>query len=350
MDKTQVRNKLIKHYLKLFKEATGNGIASENIKSILQESFKNGETEKDFNFENKSKQIDNELNRKREFFCKGLAWRPSTFAVIFLVGIVSASAAYYCQGTLMEMTGIDSWQCIIENNVVVSELSRPLATCDFCNTLDSVPIEYSISSQDFRRKYSYTSVPVLIKNATLGWSAMTVFSYNYLKDLYTETEGALASVDEECQFFHYNTDFNNLTEVFNMSDARANFTDGEKSWYIGWSNCHNEVKNELRNHYERPYFLPNDSESSALDWIFMGGSGPGALIHLDYVQRPSWQAQISGKKTWTLIPPPECEKECKDLNVTVHKGDIFVIDTNIWYHSTFIHPGDISITIGSEYD
>lgn len=135
-----------------------------------------------------------------------------------------------------------------------------------------------------------------------------------------------------------------------MSDARAHFAEGEPPWYIGWSNCHNEVKNELRKHYERPYFLPNDSESSALDWIFMGGSGPGALIHLDYVQRPSWQAQISGMKTWTLIPPPECEKECIPLNVTVHKGDIFVIDTNVWYHSTFIHPGEISITIGSEYD
>lgn len=27
-----------------------------------------------------------------------------------------------------------------------------------------------------------------------------------------------------------------------------------------------------------------------------------------------------------------------------------VIDTNQWYHATYIHPGEISITIGSEYD
>ncbi len=40
------------------------------------------------------------------------------------------------------------------------------------------------------------------------------------------------------------------------------------------------------------------------------------------MQRPSWQAQISGSKTWHLLPPPECEKECTAINITVQKGDI----------------------------
>lgn len=46
------------------------------------------------------------------------------------------------------------------------------------------------------------------------------------------------------------------------------------------------------------------------------------LLQVDMVGRPSWQAQLSGKKTWILIPPPECEQYCSNLNVTVHKGDI----------------------------
>nr|XP_022318027.1 uncharacterized protein LOC111121168 [Crassostrea virginica] len=58
----------------------------------------------------------------------------------------------------------------------------------------------------------------------------------------------------------------------------------------------------------------------------------------------------SGQKTWTLIPTPECEDVCSSMNVTVSKGDIIVLDTNQWYHATYIHPGEISITIGSEYD
>lgn len=29
---------------------------------------------------------------------------------------------------------------------------------------------------------------------------------------------------------------------------------------------------------------------------------------------------------------------------------VVLVDTNMWYHSTYIHPGEVSITIGSEYD
>ena len=46
------------------------------------------------------------------------------------------------------------------------------------------------------------------------------------------------------------------------------------------------------------------------------------VFQLDYVERPSWQAQISGQKTWQLVPSPECEAICHSFNVTVHKGDI----------------------------
>ena len=40
------------------------------------------------------------------------------------------------------------------------------------------------------------------------------------------------------------------------------------------------------------------------------------------VNRPSWQAQLSGQKIWTLIPPPECEHVCKEMQVTMNKGEI----------------------------
>ena len=71
---------------------------------------------------------------------------------------------------------------------------------------------------------------------------------------------------------------------------------------------------------------------------------------MDNVNNPSWQAQIRGTKTWTLVPPLECRYACRSHYVTVRPGDIIVLDTNIWYHATFIEPGDMSITIGSEFD
>ena len=47
------------------------------------------------------------------------------------------------------------------------------------------------------------------------------------------------------------------------------------------------------------------------------------IFQIDAVNRPSWQAMIKGKKTWSIEPPPECALECKRrLSVTMEPGDI----------------------------
>lgn len=46
-------------------------------------------------------------------------------------------------------------------------------------------------------------------------------------------------------------------------------------------------------------------------------------LQIDNVRNPSWQAQITGKKKWTLEPPPECYDICPEkLEVIVMPGDI----------------------------
>ena len=46
------------------------------------------------------------------------------------------------------------------------------------------------------------------------------------------------------------------------------------------------------------------------------------ILQVDWVEKTSWQAQLSGVKTWLLVPPPECEHVCRSFNVTVDTGDI----------------------------
>ncbi|KAH9365144.1 hypothetical protein HPB48_002332 [Haemaphysalis longicornis] len=64
---------------------------------------------------------------------------------------------------------------------------------------------------------------------------------------------------------------------------------------------------------------------------------------------------VAGPNSWRedldAPAPPECESVCvPSLKVTVRPGDIIMVNANHWYHSTLVEPGDISITIGSEYD
>ncbi len=59
-----------------------------------------------------------------------------------------------------------------------------------------------------------------------------------------------------------------------------NLSQSWKYFFHCRSNCNPEIAQILRQHYKRPNFLPDDSESSAIDWIFMGYSERGASMHV----------------------------------------------------------------------
>ncbi|XP_013387081.1 uncharacterized protein LOC106156398 [Lingula anatina] len=246
---------------------------------------------------------------------------------------------------------IEQEPCIFEINEFIFDIFRPPTNCDICRNITEVVRVSNLSQEEFERLYAYSGRPVVVTDGTANWTAQTEFSFSFFKNVYAPGSPVLESATRDCQFFPYQTSFTNLGEVFEMEDQRAQLKDNAEPWYIGWSNCDPMAANILRKHYSRPYFLPKLAESSKTDWIFMGSPGYGANMHIDNVGNPSWQAQITGTKRWTLEPPPECYKECVPrIEVVVKPGDIIVLDTNAWFHSTLIEGSDMSITIGSEFD
>lgn len=279
------------------------------------------------------------------------AQKKRMFMLAFCLGTLLAFFCYrYNDFFLQFMAKTKSTKCIFEYNDYTKEMTRPVANCDFCRNLTEIPVEENISSSRFIERYAYSLVPAHIKGETKNWTAVNNFDFYFLKDMLNRTEGAFRAILHQCQFHPYKTEFTSLEDVFNMADDRATGKDAANPWYIAWSNCHPGLRHELRKHFHIPSFLPQGSETSLIDWMFLGTTGQGAATHIDYIQKPSWQAQLSGRKTWTLIPPPECDSQCKTLRVTLDKGDILIVDTNLWYHSTFVEPGGISIAVGSEYD
>ncbi|KAK9881510.1 hypothetical protein WA026_016390 [Henosepilachna vigintioctopunctata] len=238
-------------------------------------------------------------------------------------------------------------RCIVPNNYFVWEATRQISNCSFCINVSSPIILHNASKEEFL-PYAYSSKPIVIKNAFNHWPAMKVFDFNFFKDLYYNNEEAYRSVDEECQFLHFKSDFTSLRDVFSMHKDRISNKPGKKSWYVGWGNCHPQILNKMRQYYPKPHFLPEDCEMPSKEYVFMG-YGAGATMHLDFISRLMWQAQIKGEKMWHVRPAPECEQLCKNLSFSVDPGDAVLLDTRVWYHGTTIIPGQFSLSIQSEY-
>ncbi|XP_053595295.1 uncharacterized protein LOC103574491 [Microplitis demolitor] len=241
------------------------------------------------------------------------------------------------------INGIQYKKCLIEPPDLFQKIFRPAEDCSMCQNIQQVEKLANIDPDYFEQRYAYSGEPVVITDATVDWSASKLFSFSFFKSLYHGREA-------NCQFFPYKTGFKSLQDVFNMSEDRISLKPGSEPWYVGWSNCDENIGSILRQHYSRPYFLPTTAESEKTDWIFMGSPGYGAPMHVDDVDHPSWQAQLKGSKLWILEPPRECYYSCKKLQVVVEPGEIIILDTNRWYHQTKIISTDLSITIGAEYD
>ncbi|XP_017023699.1 bifunctional arginine demethylase and lysyl-hydroxylase psr-1 [Drosophila kikkawai] len=274
---------------------------------------------------------------EHEGFEKWMKWLKLVLLIIFLYLI----GKYYYE----ELQGKN---CVFSLPRTLRYAFRPPESCDFCENIKNVPRLQNISPQEFEQKFAYSAAPVIVSDATQNWTAVSLFNYWYFRDVYAKAKQKQHI--RECQFLPYKTGFQDIYEALDMPEDRVNLRPGEQPWYFGWSNCHAETAEEFRRHYGRPYFLPESSENNAVDWFFIGSSGLGAQMHIDNVRLPSWQAQLAGSKRWLLVPPPECYLQCKSFDVVVQQGDIIVLDTNKWYHQTFVQPGAISLTIGAEYD
>jgi len=243
---------------------------------------------------------------------------------------------------------VDNDECAVPAGEGISDYFRPPVDCNLCKDVKGLTVVDNITPEEFHKNFSFTMKPLLVKGGQKDWNAKNVFSLDYFRSIYPKKSQALERVQSDCQFFPYKTNFNSLGEVLQMSKERE---EGKgKPWYIGWSNCDGLTANELRKHYKKPSFLPSNYEHARTDWIFMGLPGYGAHMHIDAIDIMSWQAQIKGTKKWVLMTPPECYNICPyKMEIVVEPGDIVVLDTNRWFHSTEIIGNETSIVIGSEF-
>jgi len=248
-------------------------------------------------------------------------------------------------------------RCIIEaeENGYGKDDCRIPVDCDICkdiHVIDEIKID-DLTIDKFEKKYADSNNPLVVRNASLEWKALKVLDYNWIRNAYLSHASILDEEDEEedCWFNQYKTEeFKNLKSVFRKLGATGSLK-SSKPWYVGWSVCHPHVLLKLKKLFSPPEFINQESTTNERTWIFLGAPGPGAHFHVDSVDLPSWTAQISGVKTWYLKPPPECWWECHGtMETTLYPGDILVVNTNKWFHSTKVVGTELSIGITSEFD
>lgn len=164
-------------------------------------------------------------------------WKPkrriSTYSffvsiIILLMSLICKS--HYFIAAIQYALGI---RCILPNNYFIWEATRPIKDCNFCANVTK-PIVFNNLTRDDFLPYAYSSKPIVVQKAFTHWPALNAFSLEYFRKLYNKTEDSYRSVDEECQFLHFKSDFISIQDVFSMSEERSQNPQSDVSWYVGW--------------------------------------------------------------------------------------------------------------------
>ena len=216
--KSKCAKKLTDKFLQLRSDALKNGLNDKQIHEVIE-----GTTP------TPAKRQYQKWSKKFQSYLLNPAHRVQVLVVLlaFTVGMFVASYEFV-------FDFVTTTPCLVENNIISEEVYRPRMNCDMCRDIVNVPEEKDLSPETFYEKYSFTGRPVLVKEATSNWTAMSHFNFSFFRQLYKKVKGSLNTIEEDCQFFGYETEFVSLAEALNMSDDRAAYKPGELPWYIGW--------------------------------------------------------------------------------------------------------------------
>lgn len=170
--------------------------------------------------------VNSKLSNTQQFFYSSFILK-STIIIILLCALYEYNVFHTIHNYIL---GI---RCIVPNNYFVWEATRPVSNCQFCLNIKQPIVLHNATKEEFAQ-YAYTSKPIIVKKAFLHWPAMKHFNLEFFKNLYDSIEDSHRSVDEECQFLHFKSDFISIKDVFSMSEARIRNSPGQKSWYVGW--------------------------------------------------------------------------------------------------------------------
>lgn len=125
-----------------------------------------------------------------------------------------------------------------------------------------------------------------MKNAASDWPARERLTFQYIKSLYNSNPDILESFNDECQFLPFKSNFASLKDFLEMPEPQEK--SGNPSYYVGFSNCQQNILAELRKLYPIPHFLPIDAEIPNTDYIFLGYN-EGAVMHVGTRNKKSCQ-------------------------------------------------------------
>ncbi|MFN9174315.1 MAG: cupin-like domain-containing protein [Synechocystis sp.] len=225
----------------------------------------------------------------------------------------------------------------------------------------------NLSGEEFYADYYAQNKPVIITNMINQWPALSLWTPNYLKAHYGETEVEIMANRNSDDKYEINIE-NHKTKIQFADYVDRVVNQGENNDYYMVANNRNLETTQLGRLLEdivMPSEYLDQSNSSGNVFFWFGSAGTITPLHYDVTNL--MMTQIYGSKKWQIIPPiytpflynnvgvfseVDCEKpdynkyplfeEGKIIEVVLEPGEIIFVPTGWWHQVKSL---DVSVSL-----
>jgi Cupin-like domain len=224
----------------------------------------------------------------------------------------------------------------------------------------------NLSKEEFLEDYYAKNTPVILSGMTRNWSALSLWTPEYLRSKYGSVEVEVQVDRNSDRLYEINLDVHRKKVLMSDYVDRIAYGNATNDYYMVANNG-NLAKTELKSlldDIEFPEYLDGTNTAGNV-FFWLGPAGTVTPLHHDTANLIF--AQIYGRKTWKIIPPyythllynytgvfSEVDYENPDyqryplfrdipkLEVTLEPGDAIFMPVGWWHHVKSL---DVSISI-----
>lgn len=158
-----------------------------------------------------------------------------------------------------------------------------------------IPRAHRPTARAFREEFARPGRPVILTGLTEGWRARG----------WTPEELARRCGEAEVELTAHGA-YTEGTLRTSFRDYVERLRAGTDYYLTSW--CFRRHCPELLEDFEVPEYFRDDwlellPERNDMLWLFLGPPGVGMGLHVDLGHTAAWNAQVTGRKRWALVPP-----------------------------------------------
>lgn len=228
---------------------------------------------------------------------------------------------------MIKMLPFWDWQhlknerCLIKNTFINFEQEYQPVECTFCESIDTIPVEFTLDPETINKRYISLDMPVVLVDSFNIWPVSNISNISELISMIRDDDYSKSYPCKLSSNIHNSEE--NVYQLLNKAELFDKY-------FIHFQNCDFSAVKDFRRFAPRPEFLIPEISPVQYSWLLANRN-----YHVEKYktirlkEKIAIVAQIFGSTLFKVSPISDCKGDCPVLEISLNSGESLIV-TALW--------------------